>query len=45
MKRILFGLIILSCITFPLISSADGVRTITILFTGSVKGTLDPCAA
>ncbi|MHB9099078.1 MAG: bifunctional UDP-sugar hydrolase/5'-nucleotidase [Syntrophales bacterium] len=30
---------------FPLASFAEGSRTITILYTGSVKGTIDPCIA
>ncbi|MCX5822118.1 MAG: hypothetical protein NTY86_01055 [Deltaproteobacteria bacterium] len=32
-------------ISFPLASFAEGNRTITILYTGSVKGTIDPCIA
>lgn len=47
MKR--FSLLLLSSllfsISFPLASFAEGVRTVTILYTGSVKGTIDPCAA
>ena len=30
-------------IFFPLASFAEGNRTVTILYTGSVKGTIDPC--
>jgi hypothetical protein len=32
-------------ISFPLASVAESIRTITILYTGSVKGTIDPCTA
>jgi hypothetical protein len=32
-------------VSFPVVSFAEGHRTVTILFTGSVKGTIDPCAA
>ena len=47
MKRffLLFITVILSGIFSPLAATADGARTVTILFTGSVKGTLDPCAS
>lgn len=47
MKRVLLPLMLffLFSISFPLASFAEGNRTITILYTGSVKGTLDPCAA
>jgi hypothetical protein len=46
MKRVLLPLFLsfLFSISFALASFAEGNRTITILFTGSVKGTLDPCA-
>jgi hypothetical protein len=46
MKRFLLPLLlsILFSISFALVSFAEGNRTITILYTGSVKGTLDPCA-
>jgi hypothetical protein len=30
---------------FPLASGAGDLRSITILYTGSVKGTIDPCEA
>jgi hypothetical protein len=47
MKRFLFPLLLtlLFSVSFPLVSFAEGNRTITILYTGSVKGTMDPCAA
>ncbi len=47
MKRFFFPILLtlLLGITFPLASFAEGNRTITILYTGSVKGTIDPCAA
>jgi len=47
MKRFLFLLLfsLLFGISFPLASVAGSARTITILYTGSVKGTIDPCAA
>jgi hypothetical protein len=32
-------------IFFPSASFAEGDRNITILYTGSVKGNIDPCAA
>ena len=31
-------------IAIPLASFAEGNRTVTILYTGSVKGTIDPCS-
>jgi hypothetical protein len=31
-------------ISFPVASFAAGNRSITILYTGSVKGSADPCA-
>ena len=47
MKRFFFLplLSLLFGISFPLPSFAEGNRTVTILYTGSVKGTIDPCAA
>ena len=47
MKRLLLPLLLslLFGIFLPLVSFAAGNRTITILYTGSVKGTIDPCAA
>ncbi len=45
MKRLISGLIFLTLAAFPVISSADSAKTLTILFTGSVKGEIDPCAA
>ncbi len=47
MKRffLLFITFVLYGIFSSVASAADGDRTVTILFTGSVKGTLDPCAA
>jgi len=46
MKRFLFPLLLslMLGIFFPLASFAGGARAVTILYTGSVKGTLDPCA-
>jgi putative cell wall-binding protein len=45
MKRFLrlFVLCFIFIICIPLASFAEGTRTITILYTGSVKGTIDPC--
>ena len=45
MKRFLLPLFLsfLFSISFALASFAEGNRTITILYTGAVKGTLDPC--
>jgi len=47
MKRffLLFIMVVFYGIFSPLASAADGARTVTILFTGSVKGMLDPCAS
>jgi hypothetical protein len=47
MKRFFlpFVLFFVFGMSFPFASFAEGKRTATILFTGSVKGTLDPCAA
>ena len=47
MKRFLlpFLLFFLFGISVPLASFAEGNRTVTILYTGSVKGTIDPCVA
>lgn len=47
MKRFLFPLLLtfLFSVSFPPVSFAGGSRTVTILYTGSVKGTMDPCAA
>lgn len=47
MKRFLLLLLLsfMFSVSFPLASFAGGNRTVTILFTGSVKGTIDPCAA
>jgi hypothetical protein len=47
MKRFLFPLLLslLFGISFPLASLAGDAKTITILYTGSVKGTIDPCAS
>lgn len=46
MKRFLFPLLLtlLFGIFFPLASFAAGNRAVTILYTGSVKGAIDPCA-
>ena len=46
MKRFLFPLllILLFGITFPIASFAEGTRAVTILYTGAVKGTIEPCA-
>jgi len=45
MKRFLFTLLsfFLFSIFSPIASFAEGNRSITILYTGSVKGTIDPC--
>jgi len=45
MKRFLFPLLLFFGvgIFFPVASFAEGSRSITILYTGSVKGTVDPC--
>jgi len=45
MKRFLFPLLLslVFSISFLAVSFAAGARTITILYTGSVKGTVDPC--
>jgi len=45
MKRFILPLLMsfLFGIFLPLASFAEGNRTVTILFTGSVKGTIDPC--
>ena len=45
MKRFLFPLLLsfLVSFSFPLISFAEEGKTITILYTGSVKGAVDPC--
>jgi len=45
MKRFLRTLVLslMFIIAIPLASFAEGNRTVTILFTGSVKGTIDPC--
>jgi len=46
MKRFVLSLL-LSClfgIFFPVASFAEGNRGITILYTGFVKGNVDPCA-
>ena len=47
MKRLLFPFLMsfLFGISFPVISFADDSRSVTILYTGSVKGEIDPCAA
>ena len=47
MKRFILPLLLsfLFGIFFPVASFAEGNRSITILYTGSVKGTIDPCAA
>ena len=47
MKRFLLPLLLsfLFSISFALASFAEGNRTVTILYTGSVKGTIDPCIA
>ena len=46
MKRLLFPLLLslLLSISLPLSSFAEGNRTITVLYTGAVKGTIEPCA-
>ncbi len=46
MKRFLFPslLLLVLGVTFPVASFAEGAKSITILYTGSVKGTMDPCA-
>ena len=31
------------CLSVPVAALAGGARTVTILYTGSVKGALDPC--
>ena len=45
MKRFLFPLLLsfVFSIFFLAVSFAADARTITILYTGSVKGTVDPC--
>ena len=45
MKRFILPLLMsfLFGIFLPLASFAEGNRTVTLLFTGSVKGTIDPC--
>jgi len=48
MKRFLLTfvlLLIFSISSIPLTAFAEVNRAITILYTGSVKGTIDPCAA
>ena len=47
MKRFLlpFVLCFMCSIAIPLASFAEGAKTVTILYTGSVKGTIDPCGA
>ena len=47
MKRFILPLMLtfLFGIFFPVASFAEGNRSITILYTGSVKGNVDPCAA
>lgn len=47
MKRFLLTLVLslIFIIAVPLASFADGNRTVTILYTGSIKGTIDPCIA
>ena len=47
MKRFLFPLLLslLFSISFALASFAESNRTITILYTGSVRGPIDPCAS
>jgi 5'-nucleotidase len=44
MKRYIFPLLFpfLFCIFFPVASFAEGNRSITVLYTDSVKGTIDP---
>ena len=45
MKRFLFPLLLslLLSISVPLSSFAAGNRTVTILYTGAVRGEIDPC--
>lgn len=45
MKRLIFPLMLffLFVMFFPVASFAGGNRSITILYTGSVKGYLEPC--
>ena len=45
MKRFVIPLLVsfLFGAFFPVVSFAGGDRTVTILYTGSVKGTIDPC--
>lgn len=45
MKRFILPLLfsIMLGIFFPFASFAEDVRTVTILYTGSVKGNIDPC--
>jgi hypothetical protein len=48
MKRFILPLLLLSLlfgIFFPAASFAEGDKSITILYTGSVKGNIDPCDA
>jgi 5'-nucleotidase / UDP-sugar diphosphatase len=47
MKRFIFPLVLslIFSISLPLASFAEGNRNITILYTGSVKGTINPCIA
>lgn len=47
MKRFFFVFLLffLFVISFPRASYAESDRKVTILFTGAVKGTIDPCAA
>jgi len=45
MKRFFLPLLLslMFSISYALASFAEGNRTVTILYTGSVKGTIDPC--
>lgn len=45
MKRFLlpFVLSFMFSVFLPLASFAEGNRTVTILYTGSVKGNIEPC--
>jgi hypothetical protein len=43
MKRFILPLLLLFGIFLPVASFAEGSRSITILYTGSVRGTIDPC--
>jgi len=45
MKRLAFSwmLFLLFVLSFPVAAFAGGGRSVTILYTGSVKGSIEPC--